>query len=194
MTQTRYVVREDRLLLRSRPLAWGILAAVLVLGTLFGTGRSVTALRQEVTEAFYVGTDQSGYGVATNLSLRIEYARNLCKIAADYDTDAERAAVEAACVALESAESFSEKYDANTALTDAVDTLDRRLQQLELTQEDESYRKSLTADIDSYQMKLDKLAVSFNSSVRSFNQDILGSFPVNVLRIPAGLEEVEEYS
>ena len=91
--------------MKKRGIAYTILALTLVFGTLFGSWRSLTAERRDATEAFYVGTDQSGYGIATNLDLRVEYARNLCKIAARYDASAETTAVEDACSALESAES-----------------------------------------------------------------------------------------
>ncbi len=180
--------------MKKRGIAYTILALTLVFGTLFGSWRSLTAERRDATEAFYVGTDQSGYGIATNLDLRVEYARNLCKIAARYDASAETTAVEDACSALESAESFGDKYEANNTLTDAVDALDLTLQNLSLSQEDESYRKSLTADIASYEMKIDKLATDFNAEIRQFNDHILGGFPANIFGGLTGINEVEEYA
>ncbi len=199
-TGTNWTVREEQQgngkkhLLQSRSLACIVLVVVVVFGALFGTWRSLSRQRQACSEAFYVGTDNSGYGIATNLSLRVEYARNLCKIAADYDAAEETAAVESACVAVESADGFSEKYSANSALTDAVDTLDRRLAQLDLSDSDESYRKSLTADISSYEMRIDKLATDFNAQARNFNQDVLGGFPAGILGSITGVGEVEEYA
>ncbi len=180
--------------MKNRGAAYGVLAAVLVLGTLFGTWRSLSGARRDYGEDFYVGADGSGYGIATNLDLRVEYARNLCKIASDYDAEAEIRTVEEACTQLEAAEDFGGKYDANNALTGAVETLDRTLQSRSLTQEDEGYRKSLTADIASYEMKIDKLASDFNAGVRQFNDDILGGFPARLLGAVTGVAELEEYS
>ena len=180
--------------MKKRGTAYGVLAAVLVLGTLFGTFRSLTSERRSASEAFYVGVDGSGYGISTNLDLRVEYARNLCKIAARYDASAETEQVEQACSDLEAAEGFSEKYDANTALTDAVDTLDQKLQSLSLSQEDDEFRQSLTADIASYEMKIDKLATDFNAGARQFNDHVLGGFPAELFGALTGVEEVEEYA
>lgn len=180
--------------MKKRGTAYIVLAVVLVFGTLFGTFRSLTSERRTASEAFYVGTDRSGYGISTNLDLRVEYARNLCKIAARYDAAPEVEQVEQACSNLEAAEDFDEKYDANTALTNAVETLDGKLQGLSLSQEDEAFRKSLTADIASYEMKIDKLATDFNAGARQFNEHVLGGFPANLFGKLTGVEEVEEYA
>ncbi len=174
--------------------AWAVLAAILVLGTVFGSWRSLTGQRRAVTEAFYKGTDGSGYGIATNLDLRVEYARNLCKIAGDYDAAEQLQAVEDACRELEDEEDFDDKYEANNALTAAVEALDRTLRQQSLSQEDEDFRKSLTADIASYEMRIDKLAASFNAQARRFNQQVLGSFPAKLFGELTDVEEVEEYA
>ena len=93
-------------MLKKRAAAGAVLAAVLIFGTLFGSYRSLSGLQKDAAGAFYVGVDDSGYGIATNLDLRVEYARNLCKIAADYDAAAEVQAVEQACTALEEAKAF----------------------------------------------------------------------------------------
>lgn len=174
--------------------AWAVLAAILIFGTVFGSWRSLTGQRRAVTEAFYNGTDGSGYGIATNLDLRVEYARNLCKIAGDYDVAPQCQAVEKACRELETEEDFDDKYEANQALGAAVEALDRALQQKSLSQEDESFRKSLTADLSSYEMRIDKLASDFNSQARRFNQQVLGSFPAKLFGELTDVEEVEEYA
>lgn len=180
--------------MKKRGTACAVLAVVLVFGTLFGSWRSLTVERGTCSEAFYVGVDNSGYGIATNLDLRVDYARNLCKIAADYDAAEATAAVEQACAELEAAEDFDQKYDANNALTDAVDTLSRKLQGLPQSQEDEDFRKELTADIASYEMKIDKLATDFNAGVRQFNGDVLGGFPAKFIGALTGIQELEEYA
>ena len=181
-------------MLKKRGTAFGVLAVVLIFGTLFGTWRSLNGLRRDTLEYFYTGVDESGYGIATNLDLRVEYARNLCKIAEKYDATAETGAVQSACTALEDAEDFGAKYDANNDLAGAVEALSMKLAGQALSQEDESYRKSLTADISSYEMKIDKLATPFNQEVRSFNQDALGSFPGDILGRLTGVKELEEFA
>ncbi len=170
-----------------------VLVAVVVLGTLFGTHRSLSGLRKDAAEAFYQGADGSGYGISTNLDLRVEYARNFCKIAARYDAAAEISQVEAACEALEAADRFDDLYDANNRLTDAVNALSLQLEQQTLSESDERYRKSLTADLASYEMRIDKLASDFNAEVRSFNR-YLDSFPAGILGRLVGIGNLEEYS
>ena len=68
------------MILKKKSTAIAVLALVFLAGTLFGTHRSLSHLRSQTQEAFYEGTDASGYGIATNLKLRVEYARNLCMI------------------------------------------------------------------------------------------------------------------
>lgn len=178
--------------MKKRSTAWAILVAVLVLGTIFGTWRSVAGLSRGLTEAFYRGVDGSGYGIATNLDLRVEYARNLCKIAAGYDADAEVRAVEDACAHLEDVKGFADKYDANNTLTDAVDALDIALQRQNLSAEDEGYRKSLTADIASFEMRIDKLASAFNAEVRQKQGSVSGF--ARLIGNLTGVGGLEEYA
>jgi hypothetical protein len=181
-------------MLKKRSTAVGVLVAVFLLGTLFGTHRSLSSIRKDTQEAFYVGVDDSGYGIQTNLKLRVEYARNLCKIASRYDAAEETQAVEDACTDLESAQTADEKYAANNALTGAVTDLSDTLAAQSLSDEDESYRKSLTADLSSYEMRIDKLATAYNTEVRTFNDDILGSIPGGVIGKLTGVRELEAYA
>lgn len=60
-------------------------------------------------------------------------------------------------------------------------------------EEDEGYRKELTADIASYEMRIDKLAASYNSEVRSFNNDIMAGIPAGPLGRLTGISLLEEY-
>ena len=75
-----------------------------------------------------------------------------------------------------------------------MDALSLRLQKQSLSQTDEDYRKSLTADIASYEMRIDKLATAFNAEARTFNEDILGGFPAHFFGALTGVDEVEEYA
>jgi hypothetical protein len=102
--------------------------------------------------------------------------------------------VEDACTALESAQTADDKYAANNALTGAVTDLSDTLAAQSLSDEDESYRKSLTADLSSYEMRIDKLATAYNTEVRTFNDDILGSVPGGMIGKLTGVRELEVYS
>ena len=50
--------------MKNRSVACGVLALVLVFGTVFGTWRILTGLRRDASEAFYTGVDGSGYGLS----------------------------------------------------------------------------------------------------------------------------------
>lgn len=174
--------------------AIAVLILVVILGTLFGTHRSLSSLRQDTAQAFYQGVDNSGYGISTNLDLRVEYARNLCKVGGRYSVSQQVTAVEDACAALENAETPEEKYDANNGLTSAVSDLSDALAGQSLSQEDAQLRKSLTTDLSSFEMRIDKLASAYNTEVRSFNEDILGGFPAGLLGGLLGIDDLEEYA
>jgi hypothetical protein len=180
--------------MKNRGTAWVVLALVVVLGALFGTHRSLSALRQDAAEVFYVGTDGDNYGISGRLDAQREAAQNLCKIAAKYDVAAEEAAVENACMELETAQTAHEKYTADAALTSAVDALSQAMSQQALTDEDEGYRTSLTAKVTSYTLQITKLAADYNTQVRQFNSDIFGGFPAKFLGTITGIHELEEYA
>lgn len=177
-------------ILKKRQTAILVLIFVIVLGIFLGTRRSFSSLRSSTEEAFYEGTDGSGYGIATNLKLRVEYARNLIKISDGWGCDAEADALEIACQNLENAETADEKFDANTALTSSVTDLSDALTAAGVSGEDESERASLTADIESYEMRIDKLAVSYNAAVRSYNH----KRSANPIAVLVGVKKLEEYA
>lgn len=180
-------------MLKKRSTAMAILAAVLVLGTLFGTHRSLSGKQAEVVESFYHGTGGDDYGIQNKLEQRSDKAKNLVKIAANYDVEDARQAVNDACTELDQAKSAGDCYAANEALTEAAEVLSQALIQAGLTAEDENYRSGLMADLNSYQLQLERLAGDYNAEVREFNQDILGGFPAGLLGGITGIREVEAF-
>jgi hypothetical protein len=180
--------------MKKRSTAWVILTLAVVLGALFGTHRSLSSLRQDTAEAFYVGVDGDNYGISGRLDAKLESARNLCKIAGKYNVAAEEKAVEDACMELEKAQGIHDKYAADAALNDAVDSLSRAMAQQDLTDEDEGYRTSLTANVTSYTLQINKLATDYNAQVRQFNSDVFGGFPAKILGTITGIHELEEYA
>lgn len=181
-------------MLKKRGTAVLILAAVLVLGTVFGTNRSLSQLRGKAENVFYEGMEHDGYGIQNKLEQRTDKAKNLCKLAAGYDVAGERDALLDAADALMDASNAEEKFWANAALTDAADALNAALQKCELSEEDQGYVNGIMADLASYELQLERLKEDYNTQVREFNDDVLGAFPANVLKALTGIHELEEFA
>ena len=176
--------------------AVAIVAVVIVLGTLFGVRRSLTQASAVVTEQFYQGTDGSGYGIATDLDKILEFSGNLVTVANKYGSQfsAQAQAVTQARLALDEAEGAAARYKANEALLQAVEALNQAMQDADLADRDEQYRSELYASILSRTTIIAHEATDYNAQVRSFNQDVLGAFPANLLSGLAGVDQLEEYS
>ena len=180
-------------MLKKRGTAIVILIAVAVLGILFGTHRSLNHLRHEAREVSYQGAEGDGYGIDNKLHQRSDKAADLCKVAARYALESETEAVREAITALDSAKNAGEACEANRALTAAVDTLSAGLELAALSEEDAAYRVSLTADLTSYELQLERLAEDYNQKARAFNR-ILDSFPAGILARITGLHTLEEFA
>ena len=187
----------EKLPVWKRPAAAiAIVAVVIVLGTLFGVRRSLNRASAVVTEQFYQGTDGSGYGIATDLDKILEFSGNLVTVANKYGTQFsdQAQAVTQARLALDQAEGVSASYAANEALLQAVEALNQAMQDADLADRDEQYRGELYASILSRTTIIAHEATDYNAQVRSFNQDVLGAFPANLLSGLAGVDQLEEYS
>ena len=171
------------------------LAMALVLvasGTLFGVHRSTDAVGEKIETMFYEGVDGSGYGIAGDLTDRLDYSQYLCKIAGGFSGLEEQIeAVQDARLDLDTASGHHEQFTANEALTDAVYALDAAMTQAGYASEEwERYLNNFDSD----GMTITHEAEKFNAQVRDYNSGIIGGFPVNVLRVPAAVEELEEFA
>ena len=181
---------------KRRQGAIAIVAVVIVLATLFGVRRSLNKASAQVSEMFYTGADASGYGIATDLDKILEFSGNLVTVANKYGAEFSdpAQAVTRARQELAQAEGVSGQYTASQTLLQAVETLNQAMLDGELSDQDEQYRSELYASILSRTTIIAHEATDYNAQVRSFNQDVLGAFPANLLSGLAGVDQLEEFN
>lgn len=161
---------------KKRQTAALILAAVVILGTVFGCLRSVSAQRNTVLNEF-----NRDVGIATDLNTRYDSSYDLVTVAYRYlDTDdpAVTAVLEARNV-MENAKTTEEKYAANLQLTEATAALDDKMQTSGLSDKDEGYRGAIMAELESRNSTISH--DPYNDLARKFNEKVLGAFPASVI-------------
>ncbi len=180
----------------------GFAAAVVVLmcaaATVFGAHRSINAQRSAVERMFEQGVDGTGYSIAELLGDRVEYADRLVRVAAQYAgqneaLDTAAADLAAAAASLQTAEGAAACQAANEELTAQADTVSLLLQQMPLTELHERYRSEYVAELQSYDQRIAHLQPAYNEQVRTFNEEILGSFPLGTLARLTGVQPLEGY-
>ncbi len=179
--------------LENRPLALVLAACAIVLGTLFGTHRSVAQQAKKVEQQYASGVLYEGYSIAGDLADRMEYAQNLTKIAQRYDCADAADAVTQAIHALDAAKGAGGQYDANFELTGAVEALNGALLSAGLSEQDERYRSEYYRNFTSCNDTISREAAAYNALVDSFNSEILGAFPTGTLAKLTGVRELEAF-
>lgn len=180
--------------LKKRSGAIIVLILVMVLSTVFSAHRSLTKERAEIEAMLFTGVDGKGIGINSDIEKRVDYSRNLIKIARDYDglEDACEAVADA-CDALTGRDGgAAEAYSLNKQLSDAVENL--YLSMTDLSEKDEQYRQELYTNILSRNDTITNEAAKYNKLALEFNNDTLGTFPANILRIPAFVSECELFA
>ena len=167
--------------LKSPRLATVIMAIMIALAVILGSGRSLRALRADVEEIFWNGVSGDGIGVASDLSRNRDDAYNLLSVARGYAVDsALLSALENAVADFDAAGSDIEAlFDANTALTGAVTDLYEAMGRQSLSDRDESYRQSLYYNILARNDTMSR--DGYNTAALEFNQ-LLDRFPASLLR------------
>lgn len=184
--------------LKERNVAIPLTIVVCIIFLLLGVRTGLQRAASDLTEMYETGVDGSGYGIATDLQKRYTYSGNLTAVAQKYDAafETEISAVSAARADLDAAlatDSFADDYDANAALTEAVEALNLAMKSYDLSDEDEAYRAEIYADLISRNDTISHEATDFNAEVRSFNEDVLGAFPASLLHGLVGVDAVEVY-
>lgn len=181
-------------LVKKRRLAVIIAVVIVLLSTLFGVHRSLIELSYKVEELFYTGVDKSGIGIDDDLLKRLEYSYNLVSYARKYGgCETEADAVLSAREQLSAANSPGAKYSANSELTNTALALYDKLNEGSLSEKDFTYVKSQYNNLLSRNDTIAHEAGLYNQKVREFNNDTLGEFPINFLRYPAFIVELETY-
>lgn len=178
-------------LMGNRKIAVVITVIIMILATLFGAHRSLTA-KASIIEAYFV-KGEGGYSIQRDLDSREGLAKNLQVVANRYLYEASDAMVELdqAIRGMDTALSIQEKAAANQALTAATERVYLELDGYHLSAADQKYRTQIRTDLASYNQMIshDK----YNEMVVKYNQNVLGKFPANVLSKIAMVPELPTF-
>lgn len=168
-----------------------IITAVLVLLAILAGGyTSLNSLKSKTELVFINGQNNDGLGIENDLGERIDLAYNLVTIAKKHLDEQDQLIINVLLArdALITAKSPAQKYNANMLLTQATTDLYNKLGAINLPEKDESYRKSIYADLSS---RNDTISHDgYNAAAQQFN-DLLLSFPASIIANLTGIKPVE---
>lgn len=172
-------------LLKNRNVAIAITVVVILLSILGGSHRSLLAAAYSAERYFD--------DIQRDLDTRIGLASNLQVVAGRYLFPDDDALVElqTAINALSNAETANEKAKANQNLTAATERMDLVLQNAALSAADDRYRIQIRTDLASYNQIIGHS--KYNDKVDTYNAEILGAFPANVLAQLTGVPKLESF-
>ncbi len=177
----------------NRALAVVLTVIAILLGLCIGCRRSVAAQERKIEQKFSTGVQYEGYSIHGDLQDRMEYAGQLAKIGQRYDFSAEAGAVSDAAAELYAAKSTHESYVRNLALTDAVDTLNGKLVNADLSEQDARYRLEAYRNFVSCNDTISHEAVEYNKLVYEFNDKIYSAFPTGTIARMTGVKKLEAF-
>lgn len=178
--------------LKQKKTAVCVMIVLIAAGIWVGAYRSLSGLVQNTQTAFFEGENGDGYGIQGDLEDRSALAYNMALVAGRYleEDDPLLAGVEAARTALSQAQTPSQKYSANEALSDSVTALYERLKTVELSEKDAKYPQNLYADFTAKQDIINRN--SYNRLAGECNA-ALSAFPANLLRQITFVQPVEYF-
>ncbi|MDL2206282.1 LemA family protein [Eubacteriales bacterium OttesenSCG-928-N13] len=173
----------------NRLIAWIVLAVVVLLSISLYGGGAMKEMRFSVQQIFTDGAQKDGLSINRDLDARADKAAILVSIAGKYlpsDSAALADVKEAADLLTNSAE-LSDRNDANTKLTRAVETLYTELEQQNLSETDKTNINAAYREIKS---RADTISRdTYNAVAREFNQSI-SRFPANIISGFTGVDEL----
>lgn len=158
--------------------AVAVLGAVVIVGTIFGSHRSIAAERGKVEKLAY--TQVNGGSIQSDLDQAADIAANLATMGEKYHLSREALdPLGFAAIALRQGDDLSEKKAAFDTLATEGYAVVEQLRQAELTEKDAGYVEEFWTDLvaASHRMSYD----DYNAHAVAFNENILGKFPANAL-------------
>ena len=179
-------------LLKNRNVAVGITVVIMILAAILGSGRSMDAAAYKVERYFIEGS--GGYSIQRDLDARTGLAKNLLVIAERNLYSGEEAVMELqeAITMMEKAETVKEKAAANQQLTAAAERMNLVLEECALSTSDDRYRRQIRTDLASYSQTISH--DPYNEMATEYNEQVLGGFPANVLKLVNGADELETFN
>jgi hypothetical protein len=179
-------------LMENRKVAIPIMILMILVALIFGSQRSLSALRQEAATVFLMGEAGDGIGIQNDLNERTVIAYNLVTVGRKYlnESDAQLQNVLTAITALQEADSPSVKYQANQQLNQAATDLYNELKKLNLSKVDAPYPDRLFDNFNSRNSTISH--DPYNQIAAGFNQK-LEVFPASVLSKLVFVSRLELY-
>lgn len=176
-------------ILKNRNVAIMITIVLILLCTVFGAHRSLTAKAFEA-ERYMNNPGADGYSVQQNLDMRVDAAKTILNMELQYISGnaTETEQLQAAIEELKSADSIHNKIVANQNLTDAAEQGYRSLREQSLTRTDADMLE------DSYSSMTEcnqSIRDSYNKAAIEYNKNVLGRFPANILKKIAMVPDLE---
>ncbi|MFA0814827.1 MAG: LemA family protein [Anaerofustis sp.] len=178
--------------LQSRAAAIFTVLICILLSVFLGGKLSLAPLRADALSVFTDGSDGSGKGIQYDLDQRIETAANQIAVAERYLSadDAGIASVSDAIFALKNAESPSDKYAANAALTAACTALYDTLNGMSLSEKDRTYLEGFQTELESANQIIGHS--DYNEKAAEFNA-LIEKFPTGFVALLSGVKALDLY-
>lgn len=165
----------------NRRLMMFIMVFMIIFSILFGSHRTLASLKEDLTEVFYQGADNDGYGIQNDLERVIDSSSRLLSIASLYvrgdDIDLVDKVSEAQ-LALVNASSIHDKYLTYQQLDSLIDQLYYILDDYSLNEAHKVAIRTLYYDISEAKDKIGHN--QYNTQADQFNQALM-NFPANIL-------------
>lgn len=175
----------------NRPLAWVVLAIVVVLSIIFSGGGALRGVRAQALDVFHYGVNGDSLCIYSDLMARVDCAYNLADTAARYDSIAQ----ESIDKVNEAAEELDKTNDSDiAALNAADDALDRAVESLytgienaRLSDADATFALSQYKEFTSRALTISR--DGYNGYAEAFNE-MLGAFPASVVGMMSGVRQL----
>ena len=181
-------------ILKNQPAAWALSVIVMIAALLFGVRLSGTRQAKQVEALFYEGTNSVGstntVAIAELLDERADNAIGLLTLCdAHPELELYSRALDEARAELMNADSIPAAYAANCALTEAADALEQAAQSAGLSERERQGFALYLNGLRGAQTVIEQN--SYNEKVLAFDRDVLGAFPMRLLRDAAGIRAPE---
>lgn len=175
----------------NRPLAFIVLAVVIVLSIALSGGGGLRSLRADVMQVFRTGVNGDGLCVYTDLQERADCAYNLAALALRYNEIPQDIGQKAEAAANEIVnvknDDTSAMKRANDALGRTVEALYTELENADLSETDATYALSQYKEFTSRGLTISR--DGYNSLAEEFNRTI-GVFPANLVAMVSGVGQL----
>ena len=172
--------------MKSTKTALAITLAVMVIATLFGSHRSLNAVRKEALSVFTQGAAGDGVGVRSDLENRANACANLCAVARNNGLEGE-----GSVVALKSLVEQFRAGDLDAPLAEGAQAVIDLLDPAYLDRESRQDLSDLKATLTSIAMKISR--DPYTDLAWTFDHKTLSAFPANVLGGLTGVKPLPIY-